>query len=507
MMGMKGLVQDPKGEIIELPVKSSYKEGLSVLEYFISTHGARKGSTDTALKTASAGYLTRRLVDVAQDLVIQEEDCGSKEGVAIVRKEGEEYGLSFADQLNARTALEDIRIARKLVVRGGEIITREAAAAIQASDIAEVRVRSPITCRTPLGVCAKCYGIDLSKNKPVMVGEAVGIMAAQSIGEPGTQLTMRTFHIGGVAGVDITHGLPRVEEIFEARPPKGKVPLAKADGVVEAIEERGLLKVIKVKPVVERKTKRGRRAKSPHDEYPVPANVALFVKQGDKVEKGAALCEGPLDLREILVFRGFDALIHYVVNEIQRIYVPEGAYINNKHIELIVRQMLSRVVVKDPGDTAFMPGDVVERSEFIRVNRETKKAKERPAKAILKVMGITRVALDSLSFLSAASFQETSRVLVGAAIEGRTDPLRGLKENVIIGKLIPAGTGKRGVPQDYLADLKKKVYTAPPLSRPATTPVDGPATETPASVGDALADQEANAPEAPPAAGEKKNDV
>jgi DNA-directed RNA polymerase subunit beta' len=463
MMGMKGLVQDPRGEIIELPVKSSYKEGLTVLEYFISTHGARKGSTDTALKTASAGYLTRRLVDVGQDLVIQEENCGSKDGVTIVRKEGDEFGFAFGDRLYARTALEDIRVARKLIARADEVITREAATAIQASDIPEVKVRSPITCKTPLGICATCYGYDLSKNKTVEIGEAVGIVAAQSIGEPGTQLTMRTFHIGGVAGVDITHGLPRVEEIFEARPPKGKVPLAKAEGVVEAIEEKGLLRVIKVKPTVAKTTKKGKRAKSPHDEYLVPANVTLFVKTGDTVAKGMALCEGPLDLREILAYRGFETLVHYVVNEIQRIYVPEGAYINDKHIELIVRQMLSRVVVKDAGETDLMPGDVVERSEFVRMNHEAKRAKKQPAKAILKVMGITRVALDSLSFLSAASFQETSRVLVGAAIEGKRDPLRGLKENVIIGKLIPAGTGKRGVPQEYLAELKKKVYTAPPI--------------------------------------------
>ncbi len=240
----------------------------------------------------------------------------------------------------------------------------------------------------------------------------------------------------------------------------------KSDGAVEEIEERGLLKVIKVRPVVEKKTKKGKRAKSPHDEYSVPANVTLFVKVGDKVTKGSTLCEGPLDLREILAYRGFEALVHYITNEIQRIYVPEGAYINDKHIELIVRQMLSRVVVKDPGDTDFMPGDVVERSQFVSANREMKKGKQGPAKAVLKVMGITRVALDSLSFLSAASFQETSRVLVGAAIEGKKDPLRGLKENVIIGKLIPAGTGKRGIPQEYLAELKRKVYTAPPI-RPA----------------------------------------
>ncbi|MFH1193110.1 MAG: DNA-directed RNA polymerase subunit beta' [Candidatus Jorgensenbacteria bacterium] len=458
MMGMKGMVQDTRGEIIELPVKSSYKDGLSVLEYFISTHGARKGSTDTALKTAQAGYLTRRLVDVAQDIVVRETDCKSDEGVTMVRKEGEWFGYEFKDRVYSRTSLEDIRIDRKLVVRAGEAITRAAAKLIHDSKIESVKVRSPITCKAANGVCAACYGFDLSKNRVVETGEAVGIVAAQSIGEPGTQLTLRTFHAGGVAGVDITHGLPRIEEIFEARPPRGKAPLAKADGVVGSVEERGLLRIVSVKPTVPhgKKTK-----KAAVDEYLLPAGATLFVKEGDKVKKGDVLSEGSLDLRELLVYRGLDALEHYIVNEVQSIYVSQGAAINDKHIEIMVRQMLSRVVVREAGDTEFMPGDVVDRWEFVRVNREMRRLKKTPAKAVLKVMGITRVALDSPSFLSAASFQETSRVLVEAAIEGSVDPLRGLKENVIIGKLIPAGTGYRGIPAGAI-EAMRPVREEPP---------------------------------------------
>lgn len=451
MMGMKGLVMDASGQTIELPVKSSYKEGLGILEYFISTHGARKGSTDTALKTASAGYLTRRLVDVAQDLVIREDDCGDDRGIEIFRKEGDMFGYKFADRIYGRISIEDVRIDRKLIVRAGEIISKEAANAIHESKIESVRVRSPISCKSLEGICATCFGLDLSKNEKVRLGEAVGIVAAQSIGEPGTQLTMRTFHIGGIAGFDITYGLPRVEEIFEARPPKGKALLAKEDGVVEAIREKGLTKIVEVKGLAKTKSK---KLKSGVQEYIAPLNANLFVKEGDRVKKGDQLSEGPLDIRELLAYRGIEEAQRYIVNEVQRIYIPEGATINDKYIEIIVRQMFSRVIIKDQGDTDFMVDEIIDKQRFLRVNKEMKRLKKAPAKAIIRVLGITRVSLTSESFLSAASFQETSRVLVNAAVEGKIDKLNGLKENVIIGKLIPAGTGVTPPKEEELARFR-----------------------------------------------------
>jgi DNA-directed RNA polymerase subunit beta' len=451
MMGMKGLVMDASGQTIELPVKSSYKEGLGILEYFISTHGARKGSTDTALKTASAGYLTRRLVDVAQDLIIREEDCGTDEGVNILRSEGNKFGYAFGDRIFGRVSALDVRIDRKLVVRAGEIITKDIARILQDSNLESIRVRSPISCRASEGICATCFGLDLSKNEKVRIGEAVGIVAAQSIGEPGTQLTMRTFHIGGVAGFDITYGLPRVEEIFEARPPKGKAVLAKEDGFVEFIKEKGLTKIIEVKGLKKTTSKKARAGVT---EYAVPLNANLFVKEGDRVKKGDQLSEGPLDIRELLSYRGLEEAQRYIVNEVQRIYVPEGATINDKYIEIIVRQIFSRVVVKDAGDTDFMVDDIVDKQRFLKANREMKRLKKAPAKAVIRVLGITRVALTSESFLSAASFQETSRVLVNAAVEGKTDKLAGLKENVIIGKLIPAGTGITKISEDLLESYR-----------------------------------------------------
>ena len=450
MMGMKGLVQGASGDTIELPVRSSYKEGLGVLEYFISTHGARKGSTDTALKTATAGYLTRRLVDVAQDLVITEKNCRTTQGIEIIREEGDQYGYKFGERLFSRTSIEDVRVGRKIAVRAGEIITREAAQMIQDSEIPSVKVRSPITCKSREGVCSMCFGLDLSKNKLVESGEAVGIVAAQSIGEPGTQLTLRTFHIGGIAGVDITYGLPRVEEVFEARPPKGKALLVKEDGLVTSVKNKGLAKVIEVKS-----ERTGKKTKSATTEYIVPANLRTFVNEGDFVEKGQQLSEGPLDLRELLTYRGLEAVQRYVINEIQKIYVPEGTSINDKYIEIIVRKMFSRVVITESGDTELMPGEIVEKRVFLNTNREAKAKGKDPAKAEERILGITRVSLTSESFLSAASFQETSRVLVNAAVEGRTDVLRGLKENVIIGKLVPAGTGLRGIPEDERARLEE----------------------------------------------------
>jgi len=435
VLGMKGLVANPKNEIIELPVKASLKEGLSVLEFFISTHGARKGTTDTALKTASAGYLTRRLIDVSQDLVIHEDDCKTKEGIEIKRTDGVEFGLNFGDQLFSRTALEDIKIERKTIIKAGEIIDKKIAAVIQASDIAVIKVRSPITCKTLYGLCSKCYGYDLGNNAPVKIGSAVGIVAAQSIGEPGTQLTMRTFHTGGVAGADITHGLPRVEELFECRPPKGQAFLIEDDGVVDSIEDRGLARVVKIKAG-------GGSKKEKVYEYIIPRSSELFVKVGGEIKKGDQLCEGAIDLKELFALRGSNAVEKYIINEVLRIYVSEGAAINNKHIEIIVKQMLARVKIKESGDTDFVGGEIIEKSRFLEVNRETKKAGKQPARAQQLLLGITKVALSTQSFLSAASFQETARVLVTAATEGKIDLLRGLKENVIIGRLIPVGTGR-----------------------------------------------------------------
>ncbi|MEK7174418.1 MAG: DNA-directed RNA polymerase subunit beta' [Patescibacteria group bacterium] len=438
MMGMKGLVSNPKGETIELPIKSSFKEGLSVLEYFISTHGARKGTTDTALKTAQAGYLTRRLVDVAQDLSIKEEDCRAKTGIEIRRADGKEFGQSFASRVFSRTALLDIRIDRKLVVAAGEVIDKKAADVIEASKIETLAVRSPLACKTLYGLCQRCYGFDLGINKPVDLGTAVGVLAAQSIGEPGTQLTMRTFHTGGVAGLDITHGLPRVEELFEIRPPKGKAIMAVADGDVMNVEERGNAKVLTLRIAASLATKNGKKAKKAKDiEYLVPRSALIYAHIGDKVKMGDQLSEGHVDLKEFFQYRGAAELARHVINEVQKIYMAEGASINNKHIEVIVRQMFSRVRIKDAGDAPdFVMGEIIEKSKFLEVNRDLRKNGKALAKAQQLLLGVTRVALSTESFLSAASFQDTARVLVKAAIEGRVDQLRGLKENVIIGRLI-----------------------------------------------------------------------
>ena len=430
--GMKGLVQNSRSETIELPIQSSFREGLNVLEFFIATHGARKGTTDTALKTAAAGYLTRRLVDVSQDLVIREDDCRTKEGITMTRADGLEYGHQFNDRLFSRTTLNDIKVSGKVLVKAGEQIDHATAEVINADEgVTEVVVRSPITCKTLYGICAACYGYDLGRNKLIEKGEAVGVVAAQSIGEPGTQLTMRTFHIGGVAGADITNGLPRVVEVFECRPPKGKAFMAMEDGVVTDIENKDLLKIVKVttpggkKPLV--------------TEYSIPSSSDIFVKIGDEVKKGQKICEGNLDLREILELKGREEVEREVVRAVQKIYMSEGAPISNKHLEIIVRQMFSRVKIKDPGDSDFIEGEVIEKSRFMEVNRGLKKSGKTPARAKQLLLGITKVALSTESFLSAASFQETARVLINSAIEGKVDKLRGLKENVIIGRTIPVG--------------------------------------------------------------------
>lgn len=446
MMGMKGLVQNPQGDIIELPVKSSYKEGFNVLEYFIASHGARKGSTDTALKTAGAGYLTRRLIDVSQDVLVVEDDCGAKEGVVIDRKDGEDFGFSLSNRLFSRVPLEDIKIKGKTLVKAGEFINRINSKLIEASEVASVTVRSPLTCKSIWGVCSKCYGYDLSYNQPVKIGTPVGIIAAQSIGEPGTQLTLRTFHSGGVAGLDITHGLPRIEELFEVRPPKNKAAIAEGDGVVISIDENEKEVVLTIKPDFDskktaKKSKKLKKMKAEVFTYSMNKRAKVLVKVGDKVAAGARLCEGSIELKELLKATNRRTVENYIMREIQKIYVSEGVNINNKHLELIIKQMFSRVKIKDQGDGGFLVGDVVSRSRFIEENRKLKALAKKPAKAIQLLLGITRSALASDSFLSAASFQETTRILVSAATEGKIDPLRGLKENVIIGRLIPAGTG------------------------------------------------------------------
>jgi len=429
MCGMKGLVINPMGEIIELPVKSAYKEGFSVLEYFISTHGARKGTADTALRTSTAGYLTRRLVDVSHEVIIQEADCGDKNGIEIFRKDADEIGQDFLFKIVGRTSLEDI----KGIIKKGEIIDWEKGKKIVEAGmmIEKVRVRSPLSCKSLRGICQKCYGWDLGKNLLIKLGEAVGIVAAQAIGEPGTQLTLKTFHMGGVAGGgDITQGLPRIQELVEVRVPSGLAEISQTDGkVIEITPDR----VIKIKSKISKEIL----------EYRAPPQVAIRVKPTDNIKKGDQLYEGSLDLKELFKLTGKEETWRYIIKEIQRIYVSQGAPIHDKHLEVIISQMFSRLRIRDPGDSYFTTGEIIERAKFLEENLRLKREKKKPAKATQILLGISKVALTTDSFLSAASFQETSRVLITAAIEGKEDKLRGLKENVIIGKLIPAGTNFR----------------------------------------------------------------
>lgn len=439
MMGMKGLLTNPQGDTIELPVISSYKEGLSVLEFFINTHGARKGLTDTALKTAEAGYLTRKMVDVCQDITINKDDCKTSDGIVIDRASGDEYGFAFATRLFGRMVAQDVKDGRKVIARAGQIIDRVLGETIQASPVAEVTVRSPLTCRSLYGICSACYGLDLGRLTPIKKGEAVGVVAAQSIGEPGTQLTLRTFHSGGVAEKDITSGLPRIQELLEARSPKGRAALAKENGVVEDIEDRHTARVIKISSQKRVSGKKSSQKKI--TEYLAPWNVSLFVSVGDAIEKGTQLFEGSVDLKELFQLRGKEAVERYIINEVQKIYVSNGSIINDKHIEIIIKQMFGRVMIVDSGDSDFVRGQTVEKSRFLEANRVLRVSGKNPAKARQLLLGITRAALTTESFLSAASFQETARVLVNAASECRVDRLRGLKENVIIGRFIPAGTG------------------------------------------------------------------
>ena len=440
LAGMRGLMVNPQGKMIEIPVKSCFREGLTVLEYFISSHGGRKGLADTALKTADSGYLTRRLVDVSQDVIVREDDCcaGKKpRGMkisAIVGPNGEIESLH--DRLVGRFVSEDVvnPATGEVIVPVNEMITEETADEIVAAGIKEVSIRSVFTCTSRHGVCAKCYGKNMATGRPIQVGEAVGTIAAQSIGEPGTQLTMRTFHTGGIAATgDITQGLPRVEELFEARKPKGVATLCEVGGIAYISEQDNQ------KHIVIRDEITGAQKK----EYVLPFNAELKIKHGDKVEPGTQLNGGSVNPQDILRIQGVKGVQDYILHEVQSVYRSQGVDINDKHVEIIVRQMMRKVRIENCGDTEMLPGELVDMFTFEDENEKTIQNGGRPATAKRVLLGITKAALSTDSFLSAASFQETARVLTEAAIKSKVDPLIGLKENVIIGKLIPAGTGVR----------------------------------------------------------------
>jgi DNA-directed RNA polymerase subunit beta' len=430
--GMKGLVSNPRGEMIPRPIKSSFREGLSVLEYFISTHGARKGLADTALRTADSGYLTRRLVDVAQELIVREDDCGSTRGIWIDNIVPDEAGKrSYLEtRVYGRITVDDVVLSDKSKIPAGTILLDDVVTRLRDDpSVDRVRTRSVLTCEAEQGICAACYGQSLATGMMIELGEAVGVIAAQSIGEPGTQLTMRTFHTGGIVGEDITHGLPRVVELFEARTPKGAAVLARHSGVVRVEEEESGRRITVV-------------ADDGAEETVLVAQRAhLEVTDGQEVGAGDALVEGPKDPKELLDVKGIRETQQYLVEEVQKVYRDQGVSIHDKHIELIVRQMLRRVLVAEPGDAPFLPGERVDNRSYAEVNRELVQDGKRPAEGRPELMGITKASLATESWLSAASFQETTRVLTEAAIEGKSDQLYGLKENIIIGKLIPAGSG------------------------------------------------------------------
>ena len=442
MVGIKGLTQGPSGRIIDFPMVPSLKEGLSPLEYFISTHGSRKGLTDTALNTAKAGYLTRRLVDVAQDVVVIEEDCGEKEGIRLTKENALGIEITIARNVRGRVLAKDALDEKgKVFFKKGMLLGRDEAHALEKSGCEEAFVRSPLTCKTLRGVCQKCYGMDLGRGVLVAMGETVGIVAAQAIGEPGTQLTMRTFHAGGAAGEDITMGLPRVEDIFERQTPKAQAVVSKIDGTVVEIkhgEKDDLLIVV----LGEAAGKTGKGVKEKKSvEHSVSFRRTPIVKEGDLVKAGDLLTDGYADIDELFRFGGVDRAQRYIISEINKIYETQGASIARKHVEVIVKQMFSRRKVRHVGDTRFSIGDIIEETELLEENAKVKDEKGDPAVGEHLVLGITEVALTKESFLSAASFQNTSRVLIEAAVQGATDRLYGLKENVILGRLIPAGTG------------------------------------------------------------------
>ncbi|MCZ8537652.1 DNA-directed RNA polymerase subunit beta' [Paenisporosarcina quisquiliarum] len=447
LAGMRGLMANPAGRIIELPIKSSFREGLTVLEYFISTHGARKGLADTALKTADSGYLTRRLVDVAQDVIVREDDCGTDRGLLIgALMDGTEVIEGFDERIVGRHTRKTIfhPETNKVILERDGLITEDVARVILDAGFEELTIRSAFTCNTKHGVCKKCYGINLATGENVEVGEAVGIIAAQSIGEPGTQLTMRTFHTGGVAGDDITQGLPRIQEIFESRNPKGQAVISEITGVISAIDEiREGQKEITVQGDVETR------------KYLAPYNGRLKVQLNDAIKRGEVLTEGSIDPKELLKVKDVSTVQEYLLKEVQKVYRMQGVEIGDKHIEVMVRQMLRKVRVIEAGETELLPGSLLDIHQFADANKEAVLNGKLPATCRPVILGITKASLETESFLSAASFQETTRVLTDAAIKGKRDELLGLKENVIIGKLVPAGTGMQRYRQIKIVDQKK----------------------------------------------------
>ncbi|WP_188531440.1 DNA-directed RNA polymerase subunit beta' [Paenibacillus abyssi] len=430
--GMRGLMANPSGRIIELPIKSNFREGLTVLEYFISTHGARKGLADTALRTADSGYLTRRLVDVAQDVIVREDDCGTDKGFTVSKiQDGKEVIEDLYDRIEGRYSFETVRHPQtgEVLVNRNELIDSNKADAIIEAGVEKLQIRSVLSCRARHGVCKICYGRNLATGKHVEIGEAVGIIAAQSIGEPGTQLTMRTFHTGGVAGDDITQGLPRIQELFEARNPKGQAIISELDGVIKEIREAKDRREIEVQGEAESKV------------YAVTYGSRIRVTVGQHIEAGDELTDGSIDPKDMLRIKGIRGVQNYILQEVQRVYRNQGVEINDKHIEVMIKQMLRKIRIVDAGETVLLPGAFVDIHEYESANRDAIFADKEPAVAKPVLLGITKASLETDSFLSAASFQETTRVLTDAAIKGKVDQLLGLKENVIIGKLIPAGTG------------------------------------------------------------------
>ena len=446
LAGMRGLMADTTGHTIELPIKSNFREGLDVLEYFMSAHGARKGLSDTALRTADSGYLTRRLVDVSQELIVREMDCNEGKDAEIPGMEvsaftdGKELIESLQERITGRFTCEDICDKDgNVIVKANHMITPRRAAAVvnygvdkDGKPFDRIKIRTALTCRSHIGVCAKCYGANMTTGEAVQVGETVGIIAAQSIGEPGTQLTMRTFHTGGVAGGDITQGLPRVEELFEARKPKGLAIVTEIAGVASINDMK------KKREIIVSNTESG-EAKT----YLIPFDSRIKILDGSYVEAGDALTEGSINPHDILKIKGVRAVQDYLLQEVQRVYRLQGVEINDKHIEMIVRQMLKKIRIEDNGDSDFLPGTLVDILEYEDMNEKLTEEGKLPADGKQVLLGITKASLATNSFLSAASFQETTKVLTEAAIKGKVDPLIGLKENVIIGKLIPAGTGMK----------------------------------------------------------------